>query len=365
MTRVLVFGMTENPGGIESIIMNYYRAMDKTKIQFDFLCNTSKVAYEEEIKNLGGNIFKITPRSKNIILYHKEIKKFFKENAYKYSTIWVNICSLANIDYLKYARKYGIKYRIIHCHNSQNMDSKFRKLLHIINRKKLKKYATDFWTCSKEANGWFFNNDIIKKENIICINNAVDFNKYKYNDDIRKKYRNNMKLKNELVFCNIGRLHFQKNQIFLLEIFNEIHHIRPDSKLILIGDGEDKEKIIKKIKQLGLGKSVDLLGIRTDVEKIIQAMDAIIFPSLFEGLSLVLVEAQANGIPIFASDTISKETKIGNNINFISLEKTPKEWAEIILKDKFKRCNNYEKIKIAGYDINTEKEKMEKLLMRN
>ena len=365
MVKVLVFGMTENPGGVESVIMNYYRAIDKTKVQFEFLCNTDEVAYEEEIKKLGGNIFKIPSRSEKPILYHRNIKKFFRENSYKYDTIWVNICSLANIDYLKYAKKYGIKYRIIHCHNSQNMDSELRKMLHILNRKKLKKYATDFWTCSNDASKWFFNNDIMKKNDIIHINNAVDCNKYKYDVDIRKKYRSNMKMENSLVFGNIGRFHFQKNQTFLLEIFNEIHKINPNSKLILIGDGEDREKILNKIKQLNLVESVELLGIRTDVEKIIQAMDAIIFPSLFEGLSLVLIEAQANGIPIFASDTISMETKIGNNINFISLEKAPTDWAKIILKNNFKRCDNYEKIKLAGYDINTEKERVEKLLMRN
>ena len=205
----------------------------------------------------------------------------------------------------------------------------------------------------------------MKKNNIVHINNAIDCNKYRYSEEIRKQYREKMNLEDNLVFGHIGRFHFQKNQMFLLEIFNEIHKIKPDSKLILIGDGEDKEKILNKINQLKLERSIELLGVRGDVEKIIQAMDAIIFPSLFEGLSLVLVEAQANGISIFASDTISKETKIGDNINFISLEATAKEWAETILKDKFERCDNYEKIKLAGYDINTEKEKIEKLLMRD
>ena len=365
MKRILVFGITDNPGGIESVIMNYYRAIDRTKIQFDFLCNTEKVAYEEEIKKLGGQIFKIPSRSKNVIMYYKKINNFFKENAYKYDTIWVNICSLANIDYLKYAKKFKIKYRIIHCHNSQNMDSNLRKVLHIINRKKLKLYATDFWTCSNDANKWFFDKEIMKKNSIVHVNNAIDFNKYRYNEEIRKKYRERLNLRDSLVFGHIGRFHFQKNQIFLLEVFNEIHKIKPHSKLILIGDGEDKEKILNKINQLKLENSVKLLGIRDDVEKIIQVMDAIIFPSLFEGLSLVLVEAQANGLTIFASDTISKETKIGDNIKFISLDVTAKEWAEIILKDRFGRYDNYEKIKLAGYDINIEKEKIEKLLMRN
>lgn len=365
MTRVLVFGMTENPGGIESVIMNYYRAINKENIQFDFLCNSYNIAYEEEIKRLGGKIFKIPKRSKHIILYYKELKKFFKENSYKYNTIWVNICSLANIDYLKYAKKYGIKYRIIHCHNSQNMDSKLRKILHNINRRKLKQYATDYWTCSKEANQWFFNKNILANNEIICINNAIDYNKFKYNEDIRKEYREKMNLNQKLVFGHIGRFHFQKNQLFLLEIFKEIKKIKSNSELILIGDGEDKQKILGKIKELKINDDIKLLGVRNDVEKIIQAMDSIIFPSLFEGLPLVLIEAQANGLPIFASDNISKEALIGDNIKFISLNKTAKEWAEMILNSNFNRCDNYEKIKENGYDIKTEKEKIEKLLKRN
>ena len=147
MKRVLVFGVTENPGGVESVIMNYYRNIDRNKIQFDFLCNTKEVAYEDEIIKMGGKIYKITGRSVNRRQYMNDMEKFFSENAKKYTTIWVNVCSLANIDYLKFAKKYGIKYRIIHSHNSENMDSKLRGLLHKFNKKIIIKYATDFWAC--------------------------------------------------------------------------------------------------------------------------------------------------------------------------------------------------------------------------
>ena len=138
LKKILVFGITDKPGGVESVIMNYYRNMDRSKLQFDFLCNTDVVAYEDEIKNLGGNIYRITARSKNLFKYRKELKEFFKKNHEKYDTVWVNICSLANIDYLKMARKYKIKNRIIHCHNSQNMDSKLRGLLHKFRYSKIK-----------------------------------------------------------------------------------------------------------------------------------------------------------------------------------------------------------------------------------
>ena len=362
MKRVLVLGMTEMPGGIESVIMNYYRNIDKGKLQMDFLCNTPNIAYEKEIRNLGGEIYKIKSRSKNLFAYYKQLNEFFKNNAKKYSTIWVNICSLANIDYLIFAKKYKIKYRIIHCHNSQNMDSKLRLILHQFNKLRLEKYATDYWTCSQESNEWFFTSKLNKK--VVLVHNAIDYDKYKFDMNVREEYREKLNLEGKLVFGNIGRFHFQKNQLRLLEIFKKISERKENTVLLLIGDGEEKNKIEDKIKELKLEDNVKLLGIRDDVEKILQCMDAIIFPSLFEGLPLVLVEAQANGLPIFASDTITKEIVIGDNVTQISLEKNNEYWAKIILNSKFGRCDNYERIQEEGYDIKKESKKIERLLLR-
>lgn len=364
MTRILVFGMTETPGGVESVIMNYYRNIDKEKIQFDFLCNTQVVAYEDEIKKLGGRIYKICSRSKNIKQYYKQLKDFFKKEAYKYKTIWVNVCSLANIDYLIYAKKYGIKYRIIHCHNSQNMDSNLRKVIHLLNKARLQKYATDYWTCSQKANTWFFSKKLIQQNKVLQINNAIDYNKFKYNEVIRKEYREKLEIDSKIAFGHIGRFHFQKNQVKLLEIFAKINEKNPNTELFLVGDGEDRELIVNKINELKLKESVKLLGIRNDIPNVMQAFDAIIFPSLFEGLPLVLVEAQANGLPIFTSDNITREIVMSDNIHFISLNESDEEWANIILSSNFDRANNYERIEKNGYDIKNESKKIERLLLR-
>lgn len=362
MKKVLVFGMTETPGGVESVIMNYYRNIDREKLQMDFLCNSSNIAYEDEIKKLDGEVYKIKPRSKNVFTYYKQLNQFFKNNSHKYSTIWVNICSLANIDYLIYAKKYKIKHRIIHCHNSQNMDSKLRLVLHQFNKIRLGKYATDYWTCSQGASEWFFNSNQNKK--IVLVHNAIDCDKFKFDMNTRKEYRKDLNLDGKLVFGNIGRFHFQKNQLRLLEIFKKISEKKENTVLLLIGDGEEKDKIVDKIKELKLEDSVKLLGIRDDVEKILQCMDAIIFPSLFEGLPLVLVEAQANGLPIFASDTITKEIIIGDNVTLISLEKDNEYWAKTILDSNLDRCDNYESLQKEGYDIKKESKKIERLLLR-
>ena len=135
MKKVLVFGMTENPGGVESVIMNYYRAMDRSRVQLDFLCNSDTVAYEEEIVALGGTVYKIPARRDGRRAFHQALDAFMAQHAREYCAIWVNVCSLANIDYLKAAKKYGIPKRIIHCHNAANGDSFLRGLLHRYNRR--------------------------------------------------------------------------------------------------------------------------------------------------------------------------------------------------------------------------------------
>ena len=199
MKRILVFGITDFPGGIESVIMNYYRNIDKNKIQFDFLCNTENVAYEDEIKKLGGVIYRIPARSKGYFKYKKSINNFFKNYHDKYDAIWVNVCSLANIDYLKIAKKYNIKTRIIHCHTSQNMDSKLRGILHKFNKLFLKKYATNFWSCSASSSSWFYSKSIMNSNKFKIIKNAIDLDKFIFNNKIREEYRRDMKIDDDTI----------------------------------------------------------------------------------------------------------------------------------------------------------------------
>ena len=363
MKKVLVFGITDNPGGIESVIMNYYRHFDKKSISLDFLCNTEIVAYEEEIKSLGGNIYKICARSKNYRQYKKNMIDFYKKNANKYDSIWVNVCSLANIDYLKYAKKYGIKKRIIHCHNSQNMDSFARGILHRINRIMIKKYATDFWSCSTEASQWFYNQKIINSKKYLLVNNAIDIKKFEYNPRIRDMIRKKLKVEDKVVFGNVGRLHFQKNQEFALQIFAKYTKNNPNSVFLLIGEGEDKDKLKELVKELKIRDKVKFLGIRKDINKLLQGMDVFLFPSKFEGLSLSLIEAQASGLLIFTSNTVSKESKMSNYIYFLDLNANIDTWVNKITKkiDNEKRKNRKHNIS-SSFDINVESKKIQDLL---
>ena len=160
LKKVLVFGMTDNPGGMESCIMNYYRHVDKNKIHFDFLCNWESMVCEKEVKANGSKVYTIPQKSRNYKAYKRAMNTFFSEHADEYDVFWYNTCTLTNIDYLIYAKRYGIKKRIIHAHNSGNETSMIRGILHYVNKIRLGRYATDFWSCSMAAAVYFF----IKKQ---------------------------------------------------------------------------------------------------------------------------------------------------------------------------------------------------------
>lgn len=368
--KALVFGITENPGGVESVIMNYYRHIDREKVQFDFLCNTEVVAYEDEILSLGGKVYRITARSKDREKYTKDMTEFFEKHAKEYSAIWVNVCSLANIDYLKYAKKYKIEKRIIHSHNSKNMDSFLRGMLHRFNKFFIESYATDFWTCSEKAGKWFYYRAIRKGNKYQVINNAIDTESYKYNEKVRKEVRKKLGIENKFVVGNVGRLHFQKNQIFLLDIFKEICEKNKDAYLLICGQGEEEEKLKSRAKELQIEDKVNFLGVIDNVEEVLQAMDALVMPSLFEGLAVILLEAQAASLKVFASKkVIPKLVKMSNDFEFISLEKDAEEWAEIIVNEcndkKDKREDRRNTIRKMGFDIEIEAKKMQKYFEGN
>ena len=368
MNRILVFGMTENPGGVESVIMNYYRNIDRTKIQFDFLCNSyEKIAYEDEILKLGGKTIHFPARSKDYFEYKRKLESFFNEHAKEYATIWVNVCSLANIDYLKIAKKYGIKKRIIHSHNSQNMDGKLRGYLHQHNKKHIDTYATDFWACSEDAAKWFYDEPILKK--CVLIHNAIDVDKMKFDPAARQKIRSQLGWEDCYILGNIGRLHFQKNQSFILDVFAELIQEKPDARLVLVGQGEDEEMLKDKISKLCIGDKVYMAGLQSNPSEWLSAFDLFFFPSLFEGLSVVAMEAQANGVPVLASKgVIPSEVVINKNFMLYDLKDGAEEWSRRILS-MMELIKREEPVQIkknfvaAGYEINHEGNRLERLLV--
>ena len=367
MTRILVFGMTENPGGVESFLMTYYRKINRSEIQFDFLCNSyNPIAYEQEILNMGGRTFHFSARSKNPFRYYNELNNFFKNHSHEYNTIWVNVCSLANIDYLIMAKKYGIQKRIIHSHNSQNMDSRLRGILHKRNKKVIDRYATDFWSCSEDASEWFYPERLRSK--VVIINNAIDVDKFRFNAEARNRLRKQYGLNDKTVIGNVGRLHFQKNQNFAIEVFAEYQKTDPQSVLVLVGNGEDEVKLKEKAESLGVASQVLFMGVQSNVNDWLCAMDLFLFPSVFEGLGIAALEAQASGVSVLASaEVIPEEVKINSNFVFFDLKKGAAEWA-VKMEEIINGFTREEPEVIAarftakGFDIKTEVKKLESVL---
>lgn len=366
MFKVLVWGMTFNPGGVESVIMNYYRNISKEVCQFTFLGHTDEIAYKDEILARGDKIISIPTRRQNIVKFYKGLNKVFKECTY--DAVWANVCSLSNIALLKVAKKYGVKIRIIHSHNSKNMGSFKSAILHNINKQFIHKYATKFWACGQLAGEYFYKDKILKSDKYEIIPNAINLDRFKFDEAIRNRYRIDMGIDDKLVFGHIGRYHFQKNQQFLLNVFYEIQKQRKDAILLLVGQGEDEQKLKQQAIDLGIEDNVRFLGLRKDVESLLLAFDLMIFPSLFEGLSVALLEAQATGLPIYAADTIAKQTKVNNNFKFLSLQSSPSEWATSILSDiaqLSRDASAHQNLKIQGFDINDQVQNFVELLKLN
>ncbi len=373
MYKVLVFGMTDNYGGVEKVIMNYYHEFDNEKIHFDFICNTlNKMAYEDELVKDGAQVIHTVPKRKNIILYFKELNDFFKNNGFKYDCLWFNVNNLVNIDCLKLAKKYNFSKIIVHSHNSRIMEEgkkgKVKEIIHNYNRKKILKYATEYWACSKIAAKWMFPKEIYS--HIKIIKNAIDIKNTSFNNLKRRKIREMYGLRQSFVIGNVGRLHFQKNQLYMLDLLKKALIDIPNAKLVLVGNGPDKEKIIQKIKQLNLSKNVILAGTQQDMQAWYSSFDLFLFPSVFEGLSVGLLEAQANGLPIISSDQVSPdEIKVNPNIEFISLDKNIDEWKEKIKEYSSLKRISYHEVQTnflkSGYEIKNAAQVVEQMFLNS
>jgi glycosyltransferase involved in cell wall biosynthesis len=345
MIRILHVVGIMNTGGIETWLMNVYRHIDRTKIQFDFVVHTvdRKGYYDEEIEKLGGRIIHIPEfRIINIFKYKKTWRELLKRNEYK--ILHTHIRSMAPI-YLKIARQYGIK-TISHAHNISN--GKFPvSLVKNMFQKNIAVYSDIRLACSNEAGNWLF-----KKYSFMIIKNAIDASLYILNSKIRDEYRKKYDIEHNVVIGHIGRFSYQKNHNFLLSIFAELYKRNKAFKLVLIGDGELKEVIEKKIQKMNLASSVICTGVRSDIPNLLQMIDIFIFPSLYEGLGIALIEAQAAGLQCFVSDTIPKEAIITDMVNVLSIDEPASKWADKILNImNTQRENTLSCIQNNGYDI--------------
>lgn len=346
-------------GGVESVVMNYYKNIDKTKIQFDFICDKDSTNIpKEEIESLGGKVI-IIPPYQHLKEYTRELKQVFKENNYKIVHSHINTLSFFP---LLIAKKCKIPIRIAHSHSTTNKKEWKKNILKNILRPFSKINATNYYACSKLAGSWLFGRKSLEQGKITIINNAINLDNFIYNEDVREKMRKELGIKDKtLVIGHIGRFVDQKNHTFLLEIFNEILKQNPNSILLLAGTGPLLEEIKHKSNELNISDKILFLGQRKDANNLYQAMDIFLLPSLYEGLPVVGIEAQTSGLLCILSESMTKETKVLKTTSFISLQALPKYWAtEILEKTKnFKRKNTKKELQDNGFDIKLEAKKLE------
>lgn len=360
--RILIENTTMNLGGAESLIMNIYRKIDRDRLQFDFILHCKeKSAFEDEILSLGGIVYKF-PVFKvfNIISYRRAFRNFFKAHR-DYKVIHGHAMNTAAI-YLDEANKAGL-HTIAHSHNTSNGKGPSAWIRDYF-RRNLYKIAEYRLACSEEAGKWLFRNKVSFK----VIKNGINTDNYIFNSASRKIIRDEFHISDStIVLGNVGNLITSKNHSFLLEVFSQFVKKNKDSILLLIGSGPLRKDLEEKAIKLGIRKQVILTGARRDVNELLNAMDYFVFPSLFEGLPVTLVEAQCNGLPCIISDIISDEVIITDLVSKLPLKSGPDAWSEAIYQTPVsERKNMSEAIRSAGYDISeTAKELQEFYLNLN
>lgn len=339
--RVLNVLGTTNLGGAESRVMELYRAMDKRKVQFDFLVHTDKEGqYDAEIKQLGGRIYHV-PRFRviNILSYRKALHRFFGDHK-EFVAVQGHMTSTAAI-YLPIAKKAGVSMTIAHA-RSAGVDRGLKGIATKILRSSLK-YKTDFcFTCSAEAAEAVYGKNWIEAGQVWTIPNAIDVQRFVFQEKVRQQVRKELGFDHEFVIGHVGRFGFMKNHSYLIDIFAQLCKIRDDAMLVLIGDGELKQEIQEKVNQLGLIKRVRFLGNRFDVERYYQAFDYFVFPSVFEGLPGSVAEAQAAGLQCLVSDQVTREAALTDLAVYKSIEEPPAGWASEIMRNAKKALHREE-----------------------
>ena len=333
--------------GTETMIMNLYRNIDRTKVQFDFMVHTEdEGAYDREIISLGGRIFRV-PRLNgvNLFKYIRCWKKFFDEHP-EILIVHGHMGSSAAV-YLSIANSYN-RYTITHSHSSNN-----KNIVYNIATYSLRYQAKFLFACSQDAGiSRYGKREWIKRQGIV-LNNAIDVNRFIFSSVTRDRLRKIHNCYNDFVIGSVGRFLKVKNHQFIIDIFNELNKKNRSSKLILIGEGELKQDIERKVDKLGLTDYVIFLGNIDNVNEYLSMMDVLLMPSLYEGLGIAVIEAQTSGLKCVISDAIPNEVDITGNVEFVSLNRSAQEWADILLKynNSYKRKSMEEDIAKAGYNI--------------
>lgn len=343
--RVLICGFTETKGGMEAYIMNLYRNIDRTNIQFDFLkVFEGEFPFEEEICSLGGKIYFVPRKRDDFTRHYRDMDKLFREN--RFCAVYYQTCrKLKSLDVFKYAKKYGVPIRAIHSHNTKENASKVDKIRQIIVEQQRDKYVNRLFACSEEAGKWMFG-----EKNYKVIDNGIDLQKFTYNEEVRNRTRQELGIGDKVVVGTVGRLTDVKNPQFCLELFDKLQSDVDNSVFLHIGAGTLMSSIQKSVERKGLQHKYRLLGEQSNIAELMNAMDIFLLPSKYEGFPFVLVEAQAVGLPCIVSDIITEKCDLIGNMKFLPLN--VECWKKAILDTyTMEREDKSKVVREKGYDV--------------
>lgn len=358
VVRILyINGGPMNRGGIEAFMMNYVRHMDSNVVHIDFaVTGLEKGDYDEELKSLGCKIYKLPKKSRNPIGYQKKLKKVFTDN--KYDIVHSHADAMS-CWVLKIAKECGVPVRIAHSHNTQHLTTNpIKYQINEFARRNINKYATNRFACSNEAGKWLFGDAPFK-----VIHNAIDTREFAFDDDKRKALREKYGISNNTILLgHVGRFDTQKNHVFLIDMFAKLAKKNNNYKLMCVGDGWLRSDIEKQISENNLTDKVILVGQQENTSDYYNTFDLYVFPSLFEGLSFVLIEAQANGLTCISSNGVPQETNLSGVDKMLYLPLEKQIWVNKIVElGKPNRYDGAEYVVEHGYDITHEAKKLENI----
>lgn len=343
-------------GGVEAVIMNYYEHIDRTKVQFDFVVhNDNKIDITPKVEAMGGRVYKVTPYYKNPIAFMHDIYKVIRDHHYR--IVHSNMNTLSAFS-LFAAWAAGAPVRILHNHSTSSPGETKRNIMKFILRPFARLFANHYLACSRLAGEWMYGRKMMDSGKVTIVNNAIDLKKYAFNPQKRKILRKELGLTDEFVIGHVGRFMFQKNHEFLIDVFAEAYKQNSNMVLLLVGDGPLRPAMEEKVRKLGLTGYVKFLGLRNNVQDFYNVMDLFVLPSHYEGLPVVGVEAQANGLPLLASANVTKEMKMTRIVIYKKLSDGIKTWAKCIEYES--KCiqnmheNTYKDMQLAGFDISKE-----------
>lgn len=367
--KILYFEETFGLGGIESFIVNVLKNIDLEKFEITIAAISITTDYfNSDLEKLGVNIIELLDEkiSNPIRRYPRGLKlfiQFLKKN--KYDMIHFHVSHAIDCLYVLAAKKLGVKRRIAHCHNSQ-VGQLYKLIGHKICKIFTKNTPTLYLACSKKAAEWLYSGKTIRENNYEVINNGIDAERFIYNIKVRDSFRKKLGFEDNFILGHVGRFNIQKNHQFLIEIFAEVYKRNKNARLLLIGEGELEEEMKQRAEELKIKDYIMFYGTSNEVPQLMQAMDVFVFPSLFEGLGIAVIESQASSLMTISSAVVPAETKITEYIKYMSLGESAGKWAEEILEYKKGYCrrNTYSDVCEHGYDIKSVVSKIESLYLQ-